>query len=317
MIYILLVAVLVSAVCFGIRFYMLKKALKETAWELNEILQDISQNQVLHLPLPDQDLEVLLYSINNALYKVREERKKYAKREREFQAQIEAISHDLRTPLTVILGYMKFLQTQENYSSYTNEQKEMLETIERKARIMEKLISQFYEYSRLSANDYELALEEVDVGRILREIFTDNCLILEKANLEVKTDLPHHPLYVEGEKAALERIFSNLFQNARRYAHHFLHIAVQEKEKEICIIFENDTKELDVADIPYLFERFYMKDNARNQDGTGLGLTIAKCLAKEMNGKLEAEIVEDGNSSLKLFRLILCLKMRSNSLKEG
>ena len=262
---ILLTLVLVLAVYFAFRFYLLKKALKETSEQLQVIQKDLKQNQVLHLPLPDHDLETLLNSINCTLDAIRSERKDYAKRESEFQAEIEAISHDLRTPLTVILGYLGFLQKQR--LSLTADQKEMLAIIERKARSMEILISQFYDYSRLNANDYEIKIEEIDVGRTLREVFAENCMMLEKAVLQVKTDFPNHPVWVEGETTALERIFSNLFQNAGRYANHFLNISIQENGTLVYIIFENDTLKANADNIPHLFDRFYMADTSRNKGG--------------------------------------------------
>lgn len=303
---ILWMLVLVFAVYFAIRFYLLKKALKETSKQLQMIQKDLKKNQVLHLPLPDHDLENLMSSINCVLDAVREERKDYAKRESEFQSEIEAISHDLRTPLTVILGYLGFLQKQR--LSLTTDQREMLDIMERKTRSMETLISQFYDYSRLNANDYEIKIEEIDVGRVLREVFTENCMILERATLNVQTDFPNHPIWIEGETTALKRIFSNLFQNAGRYANCFLHISIQEKGTSVQVIFENDMQKANADTIPYLFDRFYMADPSRNKGGTGLGLTIAKCLAEKMAGSLTADFIhikEQGTPSL---RFTLCLK---------
>lgn len=303
---ILLTLVLVLAAYFAFRFYLLKKALKETSEQLQVIQKDLKQNQVLHLPLPDHDLEALMSSINCTLDAIRSERKDYAKRESEFQAEIEAISHDLRTPLTVILGYLGFLQKQR--LSLTADQKEMLDIIERKARSMEILISQFYDYSRLNANDYEIKIEEIDVGRTLREVFAENCMMLEKAVLQVKTDFPNHPVWVEGETTALERIFSNLFQNAGRYANHFLNISIQENGTSVQIIFENDTLKTNADNIPHLFDRFYMADISRNKGGTGLGLTIAKCLAEEMAGSLTADLINGEGKETPRLRFTLCLK---------
>ncbi len=303
---ILLTLVLVLAAYFAFRFYLLKKALKETSEQLQVIQKDLKQNQVLHLPLPDHDLETLLNSINCTLDAIRSERKDYAKRESEFQAEIEAISHDLRTPLTVILGYLGFLQKQR--LSFTADQKEMLDIIERKARSMEILISQFYDYSRLNANDYEIKIEEIDVGRTLREVFAENCMMLEKAVLQVKTDFPNHPVWVEGETTALERIFSNLFQNAGRYANHFLNISIQKNGTLVYIIFENDTLKANADNIPHLFDRFYMADTSRNKGGTGLGLTIAKCLAEEMAGSLTADLINGEGKETPRLRFTLCLK---------
>lgn len=303
---ILLTLVFVLAAYFAFRFYLLKKALKETNEQLQTIQKDLKQNQVLHLPLPDHDLETLMSSINCTLDAIRSERKDYAKRESEFQAEIEAISHDLRTPLTVILGYLGFLQKQ--CLSLTADQKETFDIIERKARSMEILISQFYDYSRLNANDYEIKIEEIDVGRTLREVFAENCMMLEKAVLQVKTDFPNHPVWVEGETTALERIFSNLFQNAGRYANHFLNISIQENGTLVQIIFENDTLKANADNIPYLFDRFYMADTSRNKGGTGLGLTIAKCLAEEMAGSLTADLINGEGKETPRLRFTLCLK---------
>ncbi len=302
---------LLLAVYFGIRFYLLKEGLKEIDRELREIKQDVSQNQILHLPAPDSDLEILLQSINGILDEVRQEREEYARRERKFQAQMEAVSHDLRTPLTVILGYLRFLQMQERESAkkeIPDDQKEMLDTMERKARAMEKLISTFYDYSRLSSGDYQLQFETIDAGKVLRETFVDHCRVFEETALDVKTDFPDYPICIKGERAALERIFSNLLQNTERYAQSFLHISIQKNDQDVCIIFENDSQEICPADLPHLFERFYRKDSARSQDGTGLGLTIAKCLAEEMKGKLDAEIIENANSSSYLVRFVLHLR---------
>ena len=301
-----LILALALAAYFAIRLYLLKRALKETSDQLQDIQKDLKQNQVLHLPLPDHDLENLMSSINCSLDAIHNERKDYAKRESEFQSEIEAISHDLRTPLTVILGYLGFLQKQR--LSLTTEQKEMLDIIERKARSMETLISQFYDYSRLNANDYEISIEEIDVGRTLREVFAENCIMLERAALKVKTDFPNHPVWVEGDATALERIFSNLFQNAGRYANHFLNISIQESGTSVQIVFENDTQKTNADNIPYLFDRFYMADTSRNKGGTGLGLTIAKCLAEEMAGSLTADLINGEGKKTPRLRFTLCLK---------
>lgn len=291
---------------FAGRFYLLKRALKETEKELQEIQRDLTQNQVLHLPLPDHDLEGLMKSINSTLDEVRNERREYAKRESEFQAQIEAISHDLRTPLTVILGYLGFLQKQGDL--LTEEQQEILGVIKRKTRSMEKLISQFYDYSRLTAGDYELKTEDMDAGKVLREVLADNCLMLEEAQLEVRTDFPDHPVWAEGERAALERVFSNLFQNAGRYASRFLRLSIKPGNRVIQVIFENDTKQVKEEDITHFFERFYRKDASRNQEGTGLGLTTAKLLAEEMNGNLTVELLQDREQAAPVLRFTLSLR---------
>lgn len=283
MIYLLFAFLIFAAGFFALRCHLIKHALKEARRELLEIQKDLSQNQILHLASPDQDLEKLLHAVNDMLEELRRERLNYEKREKEFQRQIEQISHDLRTPLTVILGYLKFLKQAE-----PSETAEILEIIERKSHAMEHLVSQFYDFSRLSSHDYKIELQQTDVCRILREALLDNYQILEQAQITVAQTLPKHPVLTLGDPQALERIFANLFQNTCRYGTGFLKISFEEQPENIRIQFANGTETLTPEDIPHLFERFYMQDSARTGSGTGLGLTIAKSLAEAMHGSLTA-----------------------------
>lgn len=267
MLWVLFSVAIVIAVYFATRFFLLKKAMKEANREFQDILKDIQQNQILHMAMPDKELENMAQSVNQALEQIRTERQEYEKRERAFQSEIENISHDLRTPLTVILGYLKLMKGQKETDM------EMVETIERKAKTMQRLVTDFYDLSRLSARDYEVEIKETDVGRILRESLMDSYHILEKR--------------------ALERIFLNLIQNAGRYAQSFLHVFVREQKQQVWICFENDAFNVTEADVEHLFERFYRKDRARTQEGTGLGLTVAKQLAEAMEAKLTAELIRE------------------------
>ncbi|WP_379711319.1 sensor histidine kinase [Mediterraneibacter gnavus] len=167
MLWVLFSVAIVIAVYFATRFFLLKKAMKEANREFQDILKDIQQNQILHMAMPDKELENMAQSVNQALEQIRTERQEYEKRERAFQSEIENISHDLRTPLTVILGYLKLMKGQKETDM------EMVETIERKAKTMQRLVTDFYDLSRLSARDYEVEIKETDVGRILRPLIND------------------------------------------------------------------------------------------------------------------------------------------------
>lgn len=225
MLWVLFSVAIVIAVYFATRFFLLKKAMKEANREFRDILKDIQQNQILHMAMPDKELENMVQSVNQALEQIRTERQEYEKRERAFQSEIENISHDLRTPLTVILGYLKLMKGQKEPDM------EMVETIERKAKTMQRLVTDFYDLSRLSARDYEVEIKETDVGRILRESLMDSYHILEKRALELEAEIPEHIIGVLGDASALERIFLNLIQNAGRYAQSFLHVFVREQKQ--------------------------------------------------------------------------------------
>lgn len=279
---------------FAFRYFALKRALRELDRDLREIQTDFSQNRILRLPLPDRDLERFSTSVNDTLEKVRQERQAYAEHEREFQKQIEHISHDLRTPLTVILGYLKWMKRKESVPAASPDLAETLDTIEGSAHAMERLVAQFYTFSRLSGQDYELELQETDICRLLRESLAYHYPILEKASIHPDSILPEHPVSVLGDQNALERIFANLFQNAARYGCSCLHIRMEKTEAaQVRILFENDSDKLTEEDIPHLFDRFYRSDPSRSRNSSGLGLTIARSLAELMGGSLEAEMIRE------------------------
>lgn len=294
--FILFIIALIIGGYFAFRYISLIYAMSKIRKDIDAIQRDLTQNQMIHLPIPNHHLERMLCSFNITLEEIRKERQRYEKREREFQRQIENISHDLRTPLTVILGYLKLIKkSQPVQIAKDKELSDTIEIVEQKAEVMKNLVSQFYDYSRLNAGDYELLLNNVDISRILRESLMGNYQVLDQAHLDIDVDIPDHPVWVLGDEPALERVFLNLFQNVGRYADTFFRIAVKEQKNGVSILFINDTRMLSEDDIPHLFERFYIQDDARSQGGTGLGLTVAKSLVEEMHGTLEVNILEHAN----------------------
>ncbi|MFZ7119342.1 MAG: sensor histidine kinase [Eubacteriaceae bacterium] len=311
--FVLIVIAFITGGYFTFRYFSFLYSFKQIIKEIRDIQHDLAQNQILHLPIPDRHLGKLLSSFNTVLEEIRKERQKYEKREREFQRQIENISHDLRTPLTVILGYLKLIKKSDNnHMKENNELIETIDIIEHKAEILKNLVTQFYDFSRVNVGDYELSLNNVDISKILRESIMGNYKILGKAHLEIEIDIPDTPIWILGEELALERIFLNLFQNAGRYADTYFHISIKECKKSIAISFINDTRVLSEDDIPYLFERFYMQDHSRNQGGTGLGLTVAKSLAEKMGAQLNAHVnsIESLDSEINALEICfeLCMK---------
>lgn len=294
---------------FTLQYIALIRAVDKITSDINDIRQDLTQNQMLHLPLPDRHLKGLLCAFNSVLEEIQKERQSYEKREQNFKKEIENISHDLRTPLTVILGYLKlFKKSGEKPFSDNTDFSEALCIVEQKAESLKQLIDQFYDYSRLNAGDYELTLVPVDVSRRLRETLAGNFRLLEQAGLQVRAELPDCPVWAAGEEAAFDRIFFNLLQNAARYAKSWLKIEVKEQKETLSILFTNDTETLSHSDISRLFERFYMQDSSRSQGGTGLGLTIAKALAEEMNGSLHAKLPEN-TGNFEDEKLIVCFEL--------
>lgn len=286
---VMLVIFILLTAYFYARYRLLCRAIKKADKDLKSIIKNIDENQIIKQEVPNKELENLLATINDSLKAIRSERIIYEKREKEFQKQIENISHDLRTPLTSILGYLRIL----DQSGLEQEDKEALAIIQRKAYLLQRLISQFYDFSRLTSEDYVLEMEQIDIARLLRETVIDYYQELSVKNLQIDLDIPEHPILVEANSNAMERVFLNLLQNACRYAESELNIGIEQSKDEVIVSFENNVTDFSGDDLNSIFERFYMRDNARSDGASGIGLTIAKHLVEKMKGTLEAELKDE------------------------
>lgn len=276
-----------AAILYMVRFYRLRANLRREAKELEEIGQNPEENRILHISFPDKEAESFLEAVNAYILVTRKEKITYRNRERELRAQIENISHDLRTPLTAIIGYLELLDV----SGMDEENLEMVKNISGKARSLQRLIGNFYDLSRLELNDYRLQSERLDVSRFAREIALTFYQQFEERGLAVQlTDISAEAMFICADTGAMERIFSNMFQNALRYAKSYFCLRVFRDGGKICLSFENDTDALRAEDVEHLFERFYMTQKSRTTEGSGLGLTISKLLAEAMGGSAEASL---------------------------
>ena len=287
MVYLIIAILGIAVVYLLVRLLSLKMALKGAGKQLKEINRELEENRIVKLAVPDKDAEMLLTVVNESLLAIREQKNVYAKREKELKQQIENISHDLRTPLTSMLGYLRIMET----GNLSPEDREDLQTVIRKAERLQELITQFYEYTKVTSTDYSLSLESIEVTKLLREALADAYPELEKRQLEVEVNIPQGPLEIRGNVNAMQRVLQNLLQNAVRYAKGCLEVSVYEREGEVEISFTNDVEDMNVSDVERLFERFYTPDASRTQGSTGLGLTIAREFVEKMKGSMEAELV--------------------------
>ena len=208
MVYIVAAAAAVLAVCLGIRLLLIKKEVRDAAEELREISRNLEENRVLKLHTGDRDLELFFAGINQTLREIRRERNMFDRREQEFKKQIENISHDLRTPLTSILGYLRIMDIQ----GLSGEDRAGLETVRRKAEALSRLVEQFYEYSRITAEEYEPEMKALDLGRLLRETLADSWREIEESGLELSAEIPEMPVLAQGDTNAAAQTEERLAQ---------------------------------------------------------------------------------------------------------
>ena len=281
---VLVVLALAAAGYFCLRYLLLKRSLRQADRELREIVVDLGENRILKLASPDRDLEVFLETINQTLGSIRNEAVRYARQEAELKSQVERISHDLRTPLTSILGYLALVDE----DGLDDETRESLAIVRRKAGSLQRLIVQFYDLSCARDEEFPLELEEIELGRLVREALAGQYRLLSESGLQVGVTIPDHAICAQGNEEATERVVANLLHNAGSYAKTSFELSVSDAAKEgnVVLTFANDVDALDEEEVSSLFEPFYTVDGSRTHESSGLGLTIARHLVERMGGAM-------------------------------
>ena len=244
----------------------------------------------LALPCPSRGAEQLLAGLNDLLELRQQERADYRRKEQQLRRQIANVSHDLRTPLTSILGYLQLLE-QEDLSPEKRE--EYFQIVEGRARTLQSFIASFYDLSRIEGGELPLERELVDLGRTLSDQLAAAYEQIEEAGLEMEVDVADGLPPVWADSGAVTRVFSNLLTNALRHGTGALSVKLYREGGCIVSAFSNQAEGITAEDVDHVFERFYTADKMRTGQSTGLGLAIVKALAERM-GHTAAARWEDG-----------------------
>ncbi|MBD8500859.1 sensor histidine kinase [Paenibacillus arenosi] len=209
--------------------------------------------------------------------------------EEERNQMLMHLSHDLRTPLTSLLGYIEVIQ--RNAVGLSAEDKDSyLDVIHAKAVKLITQINDFFELAKLDSMESPLTLAPFDIVPVVQEVILSLHQPIELSQIEPILRLPNHPVLVYGNALGTERILLNLITNAYRYGveGQFLGIEIQASTNEVVVQVSDKGKGISIADSPYIFNRFYTGQRSRGHhvQGSGLGLAIAKKLAEKQNGSL-------------------------------
>ncbi|WP_440896668.1 sensor histidine kinase [Amphibacillus sp. Q70] len=235
----------------------------------------------------------LLIQINRLLDHNQKTVANYKNIEWSMRKMLSNISHDLKTPLTVILGYIEMLNNDKNLSTEKKEQ--LLKTIHLKAEEVLELINRFFELIKLESGDKELSSEKINLSEISREVILDYHEILINKAFQVVIEIPEAPIYVWGNEEAVERVLHNLISNAIQYGSDGKRIGLKLRETENAAYIEisDQGKGITERHKDRVFERMYTLEDSRNTNyqGSGLGLTITKRLVEEMGGSIALESI--------------------------
>ena len=200
------------------------------------------------------------------------------------------ISHDLRTPLTAICGYLELIQNTDD----PQKREHYLGIMKERADLMKQLTEELFRYSVIVTDENDEKTENVFVNQLLAESISSFYPALKSKGIEPKIELTDKRIERILNKAALLRVFSNLLNNAVKYSSGDLEIALADTGE---ITFTNTAKELSSVEVEQLFDRFYTVEAAHNS--TGLGLSIARTLVERMGGTITA-VLKDKRLTIKI-----------------
>lgn len=289
--------VILALVCggLGIWTWSQQRSLRQAARQLARRGEDGSAARV-RLAAPNAGAEELLSQVNRILELRQADRAASQARERELRRQISNISHDLRTPLTSILGYLQLLEAPD----LTPEQRaEYLEVVRGRAKALQSLIISFYDLSRLEGEEYPLERQQVDLRALLAGLLASFYGDFIDAAFEVEVDLPEGLSPVWADAGGAMRIFTNLLRNALDHGKSPVSIRAWEHDGAVYTRVSNAAPDLSPEDVGHVFERFFTADRMRTGRNTGLGLAIVKTLGERMGVRTEATL-ESGRFSVTL-----------------
>lgn len=268
-------------------FILKTKEINRLTLELKKLNSE-GKIEKLRLSLPNKNIENLIVEINTLIDDKRKMENIYKERDMELREAIANMSHDLRTPLTSIMGYVYLLNDDKLDKE---ERKEYLKIIEKRSLVLNDLITNFYGLSRIQADQYEIKFEPVNLELVLGEIIAAFYETLDYKFGEPEINIEEGLGPVLGDKQALNRIFTNLIENIIKHGEGEVKISLKKKNKYIVMEFSNKAEELEPKDVNRIFEKFFTKDRMRTGQNTGLGLAIVKLLVEKQGQKIEAKKV--------------------------
>ena len=271
-------AVLAAVVLvLGVKVWLLRRGAKALRLGLAQKLRE-DTNTLLSLPCRDRELRRLAASLNEELRLLRKERLRYQQGDRELKEAVVNVSHDLRTPLTALSGYVELLKGE----ALSPAGQRYLSQIEDRAQAMQAMTEELFRYS-LAAEETALTLEPVDLRAAVEEALLSFYGAFQQKGVVPQLSLPQGPVTRQLDKAALSRVLGNILTNALKYSPGELAVALSPAGG---LTFSNPAPGLDPVSAGRLFHRFYTVESSAQS--TGLGLSIARELTQRLGGTISA-----------------------------
>ena len=272
---------LITVAVLAVKVYTLRKAASEIAEAFSARLRE-DTNTLIDISSRDGKMRELAEAVNRELKLLRKQRQQFVNGDRELKEAVAGVSHDLRTPLTAIYGYLELLEREE----LSDDAARYVARIRGRAEALRELMEELFRYS-VVASTPEVSPEPVNLCRVLEESLISFYGSFTGQGIQPEVAIPEEEIRRNLDPTALTRIFGNIIGNAIKYSDGDFAVTLT---PDGTVTFANTAAALSSVDVGKLFDRFFTVDSARKS--TGLGLSIAKLLTERMHGTIGAEYTE-------------------------
>ncbi|MCX4269100.1 MAG: HAMP domain-containing sensor histidine kinase [Lachnospiraceae bacterium] len=294
----LLVLSLVGVVVFLASFLLQMDAVIQYVNEITKGIYRIADGDLETIiePKGEDELTYIANSLNDMTGKLKDLMEKERIAERTKNELITNVAHDLRTPLTSIIGYMGFLSADDKLEESVR--KRYIEIVYQKAKRLEKLIEDLFSFTKLNYGKIAMKVEQVDLVMLLNQLLDDFYPSFENHNLtqEFLTNQP--VILLEGDGSLLARLFDNLINNAIKYGSEgkVIRVEIEEIQEQVVVKVINYGYIIPQKDLELIFNKFYRVEQSRSENtgGTGLGLAIVKNIVDMHHGRISVKSSLDG-----------------------
>ncbi|NKF08584.1 HAMP domain-containing histidine kinase [Clostridium gasigenes] len=286
---IIIILLLVIIGIFIALYIFYTSELKNINTQLKKINETKTNSKIL-LTSSNKELRKLIIEVNKNIEENQKSEAIYKRLDLGIRQSIANISHDLRTPLTSVMGYIHLIED-ENLEK--EERSECLDVIKNRTRDLEELITSFYDLSRLEGNEYKFEMTSININNIMCEVLGGFYKELLKSNIKSIVEVDEAPYFILGDNIAIKRVITNLVQNIIKYGEGDVIFSLKRNGDYVVTIFENKAEKIAKEDVEKLFERFFTADRSRTGKSTGLGLAITKELVQQMGHEIKAELIGD------------------------
>ena len=254
-----------------------------------EVMQKHSSNQRLTSEVPYKEVKELVQRINDICNQYQDDKITLERNETNLKEAIANLSHDIRTPLTSLDGYVQLLVMSDS----AEEKEHYLQIIQNRISSLKELLEELFTYTKMQDQNYELTIVPMDGRQCICETVLAFYEDFEKRGLTPEVNFCEEDLPIVANEVALRRVIQNLVKNALVHGVSRIGLSLEKADGKLHFSCFNDKKADEIIDVEQIFERFYKGDKARTSTSTGLGLAIAKGLIERMHGSISAEVKDE------------------------